>query len=123
MVSKALQYSVSEMKYLMNHEEFEGLLGRGEYVYEKLPPLTVVYFTANWCGACRSLNLDNIESNTPNVNWLKCDVDQNAHTAGYCGVRSIPSFLAIKNKKVVGLLQVNNDEKVINWVKGVQSAD
>ena len=108
------------MKLLTNHEEFEGLLGRGEYVYEKLPAFTVVYFTATWCGACRSLNTDTIESNTPGVTWLKCDVDQLNHTAGYCGIRSIPSFVAIKDKKVVGVVQASDNNKVIEWAKSLQ---
>jgi thioredoxin 1 len=108
------------MKLLGSHEEFEGLLGRGEYEYEKLPAFTVVYFTASWCGACRSLNPDGIEFNTPGVNWLKCDVDQHGHTAGYCGIRSIPSFVAIKDKKVAGVIQASDDNKVIQWVKSLQ---
>ena len=107
------------MKYLMNHEEFEGLLGRGEYVYDVLPPLTIIYFTATWCGACRSLNLSEIEAKTSGVNWLKCDIDQNDHTAGYCGIRSIPSFLAIKDTKVIGTLQSNNNEVVIEWANNL----
>lgn len=108
------------MKLLDSHEEFEGLLGRGEYVYEKLPAFTVVYFTATWCGACRSLNPNDIESKTPGVNWVKCDVDQFNHTAGYCGIRSIPSFVAIKDKKVAGVIQASDDNKVIDWVKSLQ---
>jgi len=108
------------MKLLTSHEELEGLLGRGEYVYEKLPEFTVVYFTATWCGACRSLSTDAIELNTPGVNWLKCDVDQHSHTAGYCGIRSIPSFVAIKDKKVVGVVQASDNNKVIEWAKSLQ---
>jgi thioredoxin 1 len=104
------------MKYLMNQEEFETLLGRGDVITDT-PPISVVYFTASWCGACRSLNLTRIVYETPDVNWLKCDIDQNDYTAGYCGIRSIPTFLCIKDKKVVGTLQNNNDDEVIQWVK------
>ena len=100
----------------MSQEEFENLLGRGENVTDT-PPFTIVYFTATWCGACRNLNPTRIMYETPEVNWLKCDIDQNDYTAGYCGIRSIPTFLCIKNKKVVGTLQSTNDEEVIKWVK------
>jgi len=99
----------------MSQEEFENLLGRGENVTDT-PPFTIVYFTATWCGACRNLNPTRIMYETPEVNWLKCDIDQNDYTAGYCGIRSIPTFLCIKNKKVVGTLQSTNDEEVIKWV-------
>ena len=106
------------MKYLMNQSEFEMLIGRGEIIAET-PRFSVVYFTANWCGACRSLDIPNIESKTSGVNWLKCDIDQNDYTAGYCGIRSIPTFLAIKNKKIVGTMQSNNSDEVVNWVNSL----
>lgn len=103
----------------MNHEEFEGLLGRGEYVYATLPKLTIVYFTATWCGACRNLNMPIIESENQDVNWLKCDVDQNSHTTGYCEVRAIPCFLAVKDKIIVGKFQSSDTTKVNEWVKNL----
>jgi len=106
------------MKYLMNQSEFEVLLGRGDVV-EETPKFSVVYFTATWCGACRSLNVPMIESNTPGVNWLKCDIDQNNYTPGYCGIRSIPSFLAIKDKKVVGMIQSNDSNEIVNWTNSL----
>ena len=109
------------MRSLTSHEEFEGLLGRGEYVPEKLPELSIVYFTASWCNACRSLDLPLIESENDNINWLKCDVDLNPHTTGYCEVRSIPYFLAVKNKMIVGKFQSGNSIKVIEWVNNLYS--
>ena len=61
-----------------------------------------------------------IEAATPGVNWLKCDVDQNNYTAGYCGVRSIPSFIVIRDKKVTGTLQSSDNQKVLDWVNSMQ---
>jgi thioredoxin-like negative regulator of GroEL len=107
------------MKYLMQHEELEDLLGRGENASPDPHPFTVIYFTANWCGACRNLNLSKLVFETSDVNWLKCDVDQNNHSAGYCGVRSIPSFIAIKDKKVVGSLQSNDTDAVVKWANNL----
>lgn len=106
------------MRYLMTQEEFEQLIGR-QPVPEGtvLPHFTVVYFTATWCGACRALDMDAIVQATPQVNWLKCDVDQNNYTPGFCGVRSIPTFLAIADGKVVGQLSNNNTQKVVAWVQ------
>jgi thioredoxin-like negative regulator of GroEL len=104
------------MKYLMEQAEFETLIGRGEYPDAEVPPYTVVYFTANWCGACRAIDVNALMEAHPNVNWLKCDVDQNNYTAGYCSIRSIPSFIAVKNKKIAGTLQSNNNAKILEWV-------
>lgn len=107
------------MKYLMNQEEFEQLIGRGEPLPPDatLPYFTVVYFTANWCGACKRLDMATLESSTPEVNWLKCDVDVNNYTAGFCGIRSIPTFLAIIDKKIVGQLSSSSTEQVYDWIQ------
>lgn len=106
------------MRYLMTQDEFEQLIGRQPIPEDVvLPPFTVVYFTATWCGACSRLDLPRLEAETPGVNWLKCDVDQNKYTPGFCGVRSIPSFLAIADKKVLGSLTNSSTDKVLAWVQ------
>lgn len=112
-----------QMKLLISHEEFEQMLGKQpapEGV--TFPRFTVVYFTANWCGACRRLDWAAIEAATPDVNWLKCDVDANNYTGGYCGVRAIPSFVVIADQKPSGPFTNSSTETVINWVKAQQDA-
>jgi thioredoxin-like negative regulator of GroEL len=106
------------MRYLMNQEEFEQLLGR-QPVPEGtvIPHMTVIYFTATWCGACRKLDIPALEAAVPEVNWLKCDVDQNNYTAGYCGVRSIPTFLIVADKKVVDTYSSSDNFKVETWIR------
>ena len=121
------------MRYLMNQPEFETLLGmqgpEGEAVEavnsalgprrnEAVPDFAIVYFTATWCGACRRLDVDRLESVVSEAVWYKCDVDQNNYTPGYCSIRAIPAFVAIRNKKFVGTLQSNDTERVIAWAKG-----
>ena len=103
------------MKYLIDHQQLEDLLGRSEASTGVDYGFSIIYFTAGWCGACRNLNLSKLEHETSAVNWLKCDIDQNDHSAGFCGVRSIPSFIAIKDKKVVGSLQSNDTDAVVKW--------
>jgi thioredoxin-like negative regulator of GroEL len=107
------------MKLLISHIEFEQLIGLQEPEPGViLPHFTVIYFTAKWCGPCRALDLDAIEAAVPGANWLKCDIDQNDYTPGYCGVRSVPTFIVVSNKKVVGTFSSNNTQKVIEWVGG-----
>ena len=104
----------------MTQEEFEQLIGVQPVPDgTPVPAFTVIYFTATWCGACRRLNMPALEYVLPEVNWLKCDVDQNNYTPGYCGVRSIPAFVVIKNKKVLGNFQSTSNEKVEEWVRSL----
>ena len=105
------------MKYLMNQVELEQLLGLQESA-EPVPDFAVIYFTATWCGACRSLDLDRLERTVFQPTWYKCDVDQNQYSPGYCNVRAIPTFVVIYNKKVQDTLQHNNTDKVIEWLQG-----
>ncbi len=106
------------MRLLISQVEFEQLIGLQE-PEAPLPNFTIVYFTAGWCSACRRLDLPAIEAATSGANWLKCDVDSNNYTAGYCGIRSIPTFLAVVDKKVAGKLSSSNNQDVIDWVNGL----
>ena len=102
----------------MTQEEFEQLIGV-QPVPEgtTVPPFSVIYFTATWCGACRRLDMPALEAALPEVNWLKCDVDQNNYTGGYCGVRSIPSFIIVKDKKVSEIFQSTSNDAVEKWIR------
>lgn len=106
----------TEMTYLQSQEELEMLLGKVPSE-TPLPPFVVLYFTAKWCTACKRLNLQEIQETVPQAKWLKCDIDLNDYTAGYCGIRSIPSFLVIQNKKVMSQLTDSRTEKVVEWLK------
>jgi thioredoxin-like negative regulator of GroEL len=112
------------MKLLISQVEFEQLIGvQDPEPGTVLPDFTVIYFTARWCSACRTLDPDALEKAVPGASWLKCDLDQNDYTAGYCGIRSIPTFLIVHKKKIVGQLGSNNNEKVVEWVtKQLQAA-
>ena len=105
-----------EMTLLQNQEQFEVLLGRVP-TDKPVPIFVIVYFTAPWCKACKRLDLQQIIDTASDATWLKCDIDANDHTAGYCGIKSIPSFLVLKDKKVMGQLQDSRTEKVVEWLK------
>ncbi len=109
------------MRYLTDHNEFEQLIGvqKQSPTDPPLPPLTIIYFGATWCGPCQRLDLQKIEESVKGAVWLKCDVDQNNYTPGYCNVRSIPTFLAISNKNIVGQLAGPSTEKVIAWAQTI----
>ena len=106
------------MKYLMSQIEYEQLVGlQPADPGVTIPAFTVIYFTATWCGVCRRLDLGYLENKFPDVNFLKCDVDQNNYTPGYCGVRSMPSFVIVKNKQATAPFQSSSTEKVAEWIQ------
>ena len=96
---------------LQTQEEFETL-----YKGTLKSPI-LIYFTASWCGACKRLDLDKIVKSVPHAFWLKCDIDENDYTAGFCGIKSIPTFLVLKNMKVEGTLGESKTDNVIEWLK------
>lgn len=105
------------MILLHSQQVFESLIGRGDEPDEKVPPICIVYFTARWCGACKKLDIERIVGSRPLVAWFKCDIDANEYTPGYCGIRSIPTFLIIKDKKILGTYSNSNTEAVLKWIE------
>ena len=108
------------MRPLESHEYLEQLLGRGpprEAGLPQLPAVTVIYFTARWCGACKRLDLAALEAAFPALDWLKCDVDENQYSPGFCGVRSIPTFMLIVRGKAVGPFTSSDTQKVAGWLQ------
>ena len=97
------------MKYLMTQEEFEAIVTATE------PSFVAIYFGATWCGPCRRIDTAALDA-MPGVTWLKCDVDQNSYTPGYCSVRAVPSFLVLANGKATGPIQASDTAAVIEWV-------
>jgi thiol-disulfide isomerase/thioredoxin len=107
---------------LPTQEEFEAL-----YTSDLKSP-HVIYFTASWCGPCRGIDKPLIESSCKDVRMYICDVDVNGYTPGFCGVRSIPSFLVLKPKAegdtknknkntIVGPYQNSKTADVITWIQ------
>jgi thioredoxin-like negative regulator of GroEL len=99
----------------LSQEEFEEILKSS-----KPHPLQVIYFTAKWCGPCKNLKLQSILDSFKGIKWHVCDVDDNEYTPGYCGLKSIPSFLAIvKGKPVLPMYQQSDANKVIEWIDSI----
>lgn len=111
------------MKLLESQEQLESLLRAWTAATVRgsapQPETTCIYFTAPWCEACKALDLEVIRGITQEAQWLKCDIDQNKYSAGYCGVRSIPAFLVIHRGKVAGSLKSNQTAKVAAWLQTV----
>ncbi len=101
---------------LQTHEQFEAMFSPTA----EQPPLTqpvLIYFTADWCGACKRVDWEFLLEEFPDLPVYKCDVDINKYTPGFCGVRSIPNFLMITApKKIEGPMQMSDTAKIATWI-------
>ena len=100
---------------LRNHELFESMYapqGRPEFVYPIL-----INFTAKWCGPCQRIDWDFLREEFPTLTIYKCDMDENKYTPGFCGVKSIPSFMMIYGPKQVSqTVQISDTAKIATWI-------
>ena len=104
------------MTPLLSQETFERMISNDPTI--KKDVFCIIYFTAKWCGPCNRLQLGSLLELSDKIKWYLCDVDENEYTPGYCGVKSIPSFLAILNGKLMPLYSNSDTNKVIEWIKG-----
>ena len=79
-------------------------------------PLTIIYFTASWCGPCNSLILNEIVKLNPEAHWFICDIDVNKYSSGYCGVNSVPTFMAIVHGKPLPPLSSSITQNVGKYI-------
>jgi thioredoxin 1 len=65
--------------------------------------LTVVDFSATWCGPCRMLEpiLGELASELPAVDFFKLDVDRSQQIAIRYGVQAVPTLLVLQHGKVI----------------------
>jgi thioredoxin len=67
----------------------------------------LVDYWAKWCGPCKSLipRLESLESQYPNVTFVKVDVDENMDSALDMGIRSVPTVIIYDGDKLVNRSQ------------------
>jgi thioredoxin-like negative regulator of GroEL len=104
------------MNPLETQEQLESLLKPMDNNGNPNPKAVVVYFTASWCGPCQRLDHNRIQKAVPGITWYKCDIDQNKYSLGYCGLKSVPSFVVIKNSKFLGKLSSSDTEVVVEML-------
>jgi thioredoxin 1 len=111
------------MKYLDTQEEFEALIGRSTNEgteYHEHPEFTIIWFSAEWCGPCKRIPVIELMNEFP-ANWLKCDVDKNSYTPGYCNIKTIPSFMVIYKKKILGTKACSDIFELKDWFRTILS--
>ena len=90
-----------------------------EVVKSQIPVL--IDFWATWCGPCRAMMpiVEQIaQENEGKIKVCKVNVDEEAELASKFNVMSIPTFVAIKNGKVIGTsLGVQSKEDILRLFK------
>ena len=73
-------------------------------------PLTVLYFTATWCGPCKAIapTVQALSEKYPTVNFYKIDVDLLEELTMYAGVDCMPTFQLYKGGARVDTLEGAN---------------
>jgi thioredoxin-like negative regulator of GroEL len=102
------------MQPLTDHKQFEEL-----YENNTLGAPVLVYFTADWCGACKRIDWEFIEEEFPNLKIYRCDIDENKYTPGFCQIRSIPNFIMVNpgHKNISGPYQNSETAKIASWIQ------
>ncbi|CAI9116825.1 OLC1v1018089C1 [Oldenlandia corymbosa var. corymbosa] len=80
--------------------------------------LVVIDFSATWCGPCRLMSpvLDELAGQHPQVTFLKVDVDDLRSVAQQWGVEAMPTFVVMKEGKVVERFSGADKDKLIQLV-------
>lgn len=65
--------------------------------------VVLVDFYAEWCGPCKMTGpiIDQLSEEKKDIKFVKIDVDKNPDLASQYSVFSIPTFIVIKDGKVV----------------------
>jgi thioredoxin 1 len=82
------------MKKVTN-ENFDDIL--------KNSPRLIVKFEADWCAPCRAITpiLEELSDENSNIEFVKCNIDENPELATRFSIRNIPTLLYFKEGQLL----------------------
>ena len=104
---------IQESKYIILND-----INKWNELYES-DNLLVVYFTASWCGPCRSITpvFESLQNKYQDIYFIKIDVNEMDELSLNMGISCMLTFLFLKNKKVIYKLEGANNEKLHELVE------
>ena len=83
------------------------------------PQLTVVDFTASWCGPCKMIapKFDQLATEKPNVQFIKVDVDAAPEIAREFQIQAMPTFKFFKNGSELHMIRGADWNQVMETVQ------
>jgi len=85
--------------------------------------LSLLYFTAKWCGPCQKIGPSMIELSDKlkekgnyNIDFYKIDIDKNEEFCDKCEIRSVPTFFIMNGKDLLSSCNGANIETIGNMI-------
>ena len=85
--------------------------------------LSLLYFTAKWCGPCQKIGPSIIELSDKlkekgdyNIDFYKIDIDKNEEFCDKCEIRSVPTFFIMNGKDLLSSCNGANIETIGNMI-------
>ena len=88
---------------------------------ENAKSLSLFYFTASWCGPCKRIFplMDKLSQglDSTKINIYKVDIDENDEISTKYDIKSVPTFILIKDSEIIGSCSGADIENVHKLLK------
>ena len=99
------------LTYIKSYEAYQTLINNSDQ-------LIVIDFFATWCGPCKQIapRFVELSEKYKDIIFCKVDIDEVAKLGELCEVECLPTFIFIKNKKIINKIEGANIEGVASFI-------